>query len=543
MGRAASSLSTRGRGVAANDTERRSASRLDPLIGTVINGRFHIHRVIARGGMGRVYYATQEPLGRPVALKVVRDDPGAGATQPNERFLVEADILARLQHPNIVTIHDFGEIGGAHRGQSFIAMEFLPGETLAARLERGPRLRPAQVLSTTLQIVRGLRAAHDRGIVHRDLKPSNILLLPDTDGEEIVKLVDFGIGKLLWASGGDPGLTEEGSVIGTPQFMAPEQFEGRTSSAVDLYAVGVIMFLCLSGRLPFDSPTTDETVRSKIARAAPRLREVVPDLHISERLDSLIGTLLARAPDERPSALALVREIETCQRELVPPIPERAGRSAPAATVLERSTAASIVPLAPAVGVATAPGVVPPTGEAAEPRRRIADRAQIVIGLLAVYAIVLVYVFGRGESPRRAEPAVVVESAAHAPSPATAAPGAGGAAPAPGADTSSFTLVVESIPPGATVSEDGRLLGTTPVDVLIEHASVGVAPRQLLVHKSGYSAVRVEQGPSREDARVIVALARAASPSVRARRVTEPSPSSVGPPTPAPSVHVFSTAQ
>jgi len=174
----------------------------DPLVGSVINGKFHIHRAIARGGMGRIYYATQAPLDRPVALKVVLTE-GHNAEEVENflgRFLQEASILAKLQHPNVVTLFDYGKIesGALVTGETyFIAMEYLAGETLSARLKQRNMLATAEVLFLIRQIARGLREAHSRGIVHRDLKPSNIILVPEGDGSELVKIVDLTVTEAL----------------------------------------------------------------------------------------------------------------------------------------------------------------------------------------------------------------------------------------------------------------------------------------------------------------------------------------------------------
>src|SRR4051812_19393381 len=178
----------------AGSAESASDARRDPLIGAVVNGKYRVQSAIARGGMGRIYYATQVPLDRPVALKVVQGDGDhEHESQFLKRFLQEASILAKLQHPNVVTLFDYGKVEGSHVEQYFIAMEFLAGETLTNRLKSRPRLSAAETLILGRQIVRGLREAHKRGIIHRDLKPSNIILVPEGDGSEIVKLVDFGI--------------------------------------------------------------------------------------------------------------------------------------------------------------------------------------------------------------------------------------------------------------------------------------------------------------------------------------------------------------
>jgi serine/threonine-protein kinase len=390
VARRANSIVPCGPAPAANDTERQSSARLDPLIDQVVNGRYRVKRILARGGMGRVYCATQEPFGRAVALKVVRDDdPGAGQMRPHERFLLEAEILARLQHPNIVSIFESGTMEGPFKGQSFIAMELLGGETLADRLRGGTRLPLAKVLAMALQITRGLRAAHDRGIVHRDLKPSNVMLVPDGDDEEIVKLVDFGIGKLLWDGRDERALdlTGVGAVVGTPQFMAPEQVGGQSLPAADLYSLGTIMFLALSGRLPYEAKATTELLRNKISRDAPRLRDVVPELAIPDAVDSLVSSLLARMPEPRPRAGALIRALTACAAaDPSEPVPT---------TALEKVTSASLLPPATSSSASSRPSGIVPRARPTAPRTPIARLTPFVVGALLTYAVVLVYAFGR----------------------------------------------------------------------------------------------------------------------------------------------------
>ena len=510
--------------------------------------------------MGRVYYATQEPLGRAVALKVVRDDDeGAGEMRSRERFLLEAEILARLQHPNIVSLFDFGTMDGAFAGQSFIAMELVGGETLAQRLHGGKSLPSLQVLSIAGQIARGLRAAHDRGIVHRDLKPSNVMLVPDSDGEEIVKLVDFGIGKLLWDAKSGPGtdLTGVGGVVGTPQFMAPEQIEGRALAAADLYALGTIMFLALAGRLPFDGATTSDTLKSKISRVAPRLRDVAPTLDVSDELESLVASLLRREPEQRPTISALTRAIAACASPA-------SHRGEPGAEVCPPSvrvdvgsgagpaTGASLLPPAAASAASSRPSAVVAQGRGNERMTRVANLTPIMVGALVTYAVVLVYVFGGRASDLHEPPRPVATAPATATAGATTLEGKSVGA-RPGGATSTVTLAVDSVPGGATVTENGRLLGTTPLVVTLGDASVGGKPRQFALSKSGYTPVTVEQGTSHEDTHMVVALARDAqvvalprsldAPVAAPRSAAAPAPmASAPPPRAAPAAPVVPAA-
>lgn len=297
----------------ATRADRESGTRLDPLLGCLVAGKFRIERVLASGGMGRVYVARQESLERRVALKVVlHDDESATEQEAQRRFRLEAEILARLRHPNIVTLHDFGDLEPTFTNRSYLAMELLEGQTLADRLESSGRLPPAELFALTEQMVRGLRFAHAIGVVHRDMKPSNLMLMPDIDGLGVptLKILDFGTGKLLEPEGRGPArrrLTREGFVVGTPAYMAPEHLAGRPCQASDLFAVGIIMFECLTGVLPFDFGGV-----AQLRPPSPRLREVARDLVVPDIVEDLVARLLAPSPADRPTSTELLDELRRC---------------------------------------------------------------------------------------------------------------------------------------------------------------------------------------------------------------------------------------
>ena len=225
-----------------------SKSEADPLIGRLINGRFKIVSVIARGGMGKVYKAEQSPLGRICALKVLSPKyEGDRDPEFHKRFFLEASTAAKLSHANTVTIFDYGQSDEIY----FIAMEYIEGRTLHRTLrEEGPfdEKRTAHVAG---QICRSLREAHGLGVVHRDLKPGNILLCDRADENDVVKVLDFGLVKDV--TGEHEDLTQAGLFMGSPKYMAPEQIlGGEISSRTDIYSLGVMMFEMLTGKVPFD---------------------------------------------------------------------------------------------------------------------------------------------------------------------------------------------------------------------------------------------------------------------------------------------------
>ena len=239
---------------AQNRISLHNSEQSDPLVGTVVNGRFRVLRVVATGGMGRIYQAEQLPLGRRVALKVLSQQYTRSSDDEafQKRFFLEASILSKLQHTNIVTVFDYGRIEGTSPESYFMVMEFLSGETLHERLVRLGTLSPSEVITLARQLARGLREAHRNNVVHRDLKPSNIMLLPQQDGSELVKAVDFGLLKVL--TDDSDQVTKDGTFLGSPRYMSPEQIaHGKVDHRTDVYSLGVILYQCLCGQVPFDS--------------------------------------------------------------------------------------------------------------------------------------------------------------------------------------------------------------------------------------------------------------------------------------------------
>ena len=262
----------------------------------LIAGRYRIEKRLARGGQAAVYLARQEPLDRPVALKVLV--PPADATDAEiqrfqDRFLLEARTLATLVHPNIVVVHDYGEI---NPGCFYIAMEYVDGKRFSDILRERPvdRQRLVRLIGQTAQ---ALHYAHRRGVIHRDVKNSNILVSSNEAGEEVVKVVDFGIAKLMEQ---DPELTQVGVILGSPHFMAPEQAQGAAlDHRTDLYAVGVLLYRALINRYPFDGPNSTAILTSHIIDEVPRFAEANPRLNIHPQLEDVVRRCLAKHPEDR----------------------------------------------------------------------------------------------------------------------------------------------------------------------------------------------------------------------------------------------------
>jgi WD40 repeat protein/tRNA A-37 threonylcarbamoyl transferase component Bud32 len=252
---------------------------------------------LGRGGMGIVYKARQRHLNRIVALKMVVSG-GHATTEERMRFLTEAEAVAAVEHPGIVRVFDFG----AHDGQPYFSMEFCEGGSLAARLAGNPLLA-SQAAHLVERVARAVQAAHEKGIVHRDLKPANVLL--DALGQP--KVSDFGLAKRLEVG---PGLTQTGAVMGTPSYMAPEQAQGKkeVGAAADVYALGAILYECLTGRPPFKAATVYDTLRQVIDAEAVAPRQL--NRALSRDLETVCLKCLDKDPGRRyGSAAALADDL------------------------------------------------------------------------------------------------------------------------------------------------------------------------------------------------------------------------------------------
>ncbi len=262
----------------------------DPRIGTTIAGRYLIEEVIGEGGMATVYRARHRLVDRPCAVKIMNHS-FTGNDVIRERFRREAKAAQKLAHPNIIEIFDQGDTDD---GSMYLVMELLEGETLADVLDRG-RVPLDNALSILIQIARALARAHDLEVIHRDLKPENIFLTQQPDGSMRVVLLDFGIAR----SAEETRLTGNGEVFGTPQYMAPERITSIDAGpAADLYAVGVIMFEMLTGRLPFEANDVASFFIKHMKEEPPSPRSIDPS--IPEAVEKLVLELLEKDPADRP---------------------------------------------------------------------------------------------------------------------------------------------------------------------------------------------------------------------------------------------------
>ncbi|HSN14710.1 MAG TPA: serine/threonine-protein kinase, partial [Anaeromyxobacteraceae bacterium] len=288
------------------------------LVGSTLDGRYELTAHLATGGMGAVFRARHVPLRKDVAVKVMRPDLTA-AKDLVERFRQEAEIAARLEHENIVRVTDFGR---SPEGYLFLVMELLEGESLFERLRREVLLPPEQAVPIFWQICSALEAAHALNVVHRDLKPENVFLARLADGREVVKILDFGIAKFLEPSSSSS--TAAGMVVGTPEYLSPEQAVGGTvDGRADLYSVGIIAWRTLVGRHPFLPNEPRALIMAHALQPLPPIGDERPELKEFPALVAAVARACAKELTERhPSATALKADFASSIGELfVPPPP------------------------------------------------------------------------------------------------------------------------------------------------------------------------------------------------------------------------------
>ncbi|MES1165072.1 MAG: serine/threonine-protein kinase [Verrucomicrobiota bacterium] len=269
----------------------------DPLIGAVVSDRYRIVRKVGEGGMGAVYQAEHAVIGKRVALKVLFADL---SRRPElvARFLQEARSASRIGHENVIDISDFGQTS---EGLVYIAMEFLEGQDLGRALRSERTLAWGRARGILMQIAKGLRAAHGQGIIHRDMKPENIFLVQREGRPDFVKVLDFGIAKVVSADNNDgPRLTQTGMIFGTPEYMSPEQAQGQPPDhRVDVYAVGCIMYHMLTGLVPFHADSFMGILTKHLLEPVISPRQRRPDLEIPADVEAVCLRALEKDRDKR----------------------------------------------------------------------------------------------------------------------------------------------------------------------------------------------------------------------------------------------------
>ncbi len=284
-----------------SDVPDRKGTQLQDM---VLEGKYKLTDFIDEGAMGWVYRGVHLSLDSSVAVKLMKPS-GAEDDINDQRFAQEARAASRLNSPHVISIMDFGRSPG---GLLFIVSEYLRGTTLSDQIAAEGAIEPRRALRIADQVLTGLEEAHDSGLVHRDLKPDNVMITPLRSGEEFVKLLDFGIAKLT-DSTRDSRLTQQGQVIGTPTYMAPEQIRGQEATPrTDIYALGAILFEMLTGCPPFDSDAVMEVLGMHLSSQVPSMHEVAPERDIPPELESVIRRALRKAPDKRFGSVKELQE-------------------------------------------------------------------------------------------------------------------------------------------------------------------------------------------------------------------------------------------
>jgi serine/threonine-protein kinase len=491
----------------ANDKPREPGP--DPLIGRLVNGRFKVVSVIARGGMGKVYKAEQAPLGRICALKVLNPKyDGDRDPEFHKRFFLEASTAARLTHPNTVTIFDYGQSDDIY----YIAMEFIDGKTLHRALrEEGP-FPEGRAAMIAAQVCRSLREAHTLGVVHRDLKPGNILLTDRGDERDYVKVLDFGLVKDVTGEAED--LTQAGLFMGSPKYMAPEQILGNEiSPRTDIYSLGVMIYEMLSGKVPFDRGASVGTLMAHVNEPPPPLQANNPAINVSPLMESVVKKCLEKDPNNRYVSMKAL--LDALKRVGGDAMMVDTSEGLPAAYVGPSSGPMSGIPPergsmpsqpsptytgssgnhpAPAFATASISEALnaPPDKTAIVELRKGSKRPLLWVALVAlaaagVFAFLHVQKGGlvAASDPVPPLPTATATAAPTANAPATAATTT--AAPAP----TVRTVRVDTDPSGASVSENGvEICSATPCEVMFKGDGVS-AEHTLKLTKKGFKPGKV----------------------------------------------------
>ncbi len=462
---------------------RVNSSGPDPLIGRTVNDRYKIGAIIARGGMGKVYRAEQAPLGRLVALKVLNPNyTGENDPEFHKRFFLEASISSKLTHPNTVTIFDYGKTDDEIY---YIAMELLEGRTLHRGLRDEGPFDAERTTHIGRQICRSLREAHGLGVIHRDLKPANVYLVQHGDENDFVKVLDFGLVKNLDDTGED--LTQAGLFMGSPKYMSPEQIRGdKVDARVDVYALGVMMFEMLTGKVPFDRPNSVNILMAHIQEAVPAMSDINANVRVPPALEAVVRRCMAKTLDERyrsmDEVLAALKQASgisvTMSGEHVLGQGELAGFNgaySPGATgpQLTGEPLSSGTPSATGQSAFAAQTGHLPT----QPKSRRASFSIIMIAVLLVLIGFVVTSTLDEDTPEAANeepfatapaepaPSEPVVAAVEAPAAAPSAPIPAPEAPAPVPQLSTVLVSLRSTPPGAMVVVGGKEYGPTPTQV------------------------------------------------------------------------------
>ena len=452
----------------------------DRLVGRLINDRYRILSTIAQGGMGKVYRAEQASLGRLVALKVLR--PGYGGDNDpdfHKRFFLEASIASKLKHPNTVTIFDYGR---TEDDIFYIAMELLEGRTLQHLLRDEGPLDAERMIHIAAQICCALREAHGLGVVHRDLKPANVYIVKHGDEREFAKVLDFGLVKDTRERSDQ--LTQTGMFLGSPRYMSPEQIQaGTIDPRVDIYALGVMMYEMLTGKVPFDSANTVEILMAHVNAPVPPMRVQHSLAPVPPALEKLVRRCMAKSPYDRLTSMQDLLSALTQYTAASARAPGEAHSVRPRTSSIEHADPASTKP---AMLGARQGQSVPLFTQATKP---LGSAAPLL--LAAGFILVSIGTLLALSSPQEKD---MASGTPHPPAAAREAAVMRNETGETNSEQGSVLISLRSSPPGAMVVVGDREYGPTPVE--IEWTGPDALPgRQVTFRfrRTGYRAVLVSR--------------------------------------------------
>ena len=494
--------------------------------GEILSGRYRLEELIGRGGMATVHRAVHLALEREVAIKLMASEM-ASDDEARARFLREARAASRLQHPNTISILDFGV---DERQRLFLVMELLHGESLSAVLRSRQPMPPPRVVRLIAQVCGSLQEAHSQGLVHRDMKPSNIFVTELAGAPDSVKVLDFGLAKSFGEGGlPDATITRSGEVLGTPLYMSPEQAQGEAlGPASDLYSVGVILYQALTGQPPFDGHSHPTVLFKHCFEAPVDPRQVRPEANIPADLAAVALRALAKAPADRYASGADFRAaLLSCAAASTPYVPSPG--------------AAPILPADLPSGALSGRSVIlarQATSQAARSSRRGLARPLVAGGLVGVLLLAVaggVTVWRMSQRPPKATTTPTEPDSAPGSGERRAPPDEPSAGTAtarrPARRAREVSVRLSSRPEGASVLERGEELGRTPL--LIRRVADGRTLRLELQHDRCTSATEevllAPEGPARLERSVQLRCRTAA-----ARRPRRPPPASAPPARPRP---------